>query len=455
MNRRRRAFERHLRRLLRRGVHQRRTFSMANDGASSPRGDGIDEGNPDLEEEEDGDDDFPSAKFLTCRGAAGVFLYDDHFAAVSSSTRIPVDIKAWVRLTALTWKQVDLEEMPPEATAASPDVDDSIVYGSVDGLSAPDGDGDDPLKLVWSKEGLVTARKDATADVSHDAPSNPTLLAGDGNADGIISQDAVASSASAGELGRTYCDADYPNASLFEKQPFSGDDNGVLVTAASSEQDDIAGDADGVHVAPASDGGLDARHKDNGILSNEATVGDHTATNRDENPANASESEGRGRFEDCCASEQTLSEDVDFANTASSYQSYLDTVVSSSDVAHHKDFRRSAPLQSGAAPAEKANFLSGEVGKIGNDTGRANQRPVKGHNARDWLERGRWDTATKTDSSLHLPLEVLRLRTKPPEGWECGPEGLCLKRSGTWKRGGGGTASATRLYEKEEGKTSV
>jgi len=45
-------------------------------------------------------------QFLTYRGAADVFLYDDHFAFVSPST--PIDIKAWVPLTALTWKRVSV-----------------------------------------------------------------------------------------------------------------------------------------------------------------------------------------------------------------------------------------------------------------------------------------------------------------------------------------------------------
>eukprot|EP00752_Nemacystus_decipiens_P008175 g7311.t1 len=393
--------------------------------------------------EEEDDHEFPKAEFLTYRGAADVFLYDDHFALVLPYT--PIDIKAWVPLTALTWKRV------------------SIVW-----RTEPVQNIDKPRQIVTDSEVPTTLPQPEQRAISNAPPES--TFSGELEA-------GVPAFSPPKEKPPVAGDDGYPEVVSTTEEIQTGD-NEIAVedqAAAAAAPDPCvdAGGGNGILLAPASDGGLVARGDSNDVLvGNASRAGGslplvHGGREHLANKATAS----RGRSGGCDLVDDFLappegrfygcfdSADDDAAPSSSDKRKIRHTVVSSSEMVQQRQqaLHRSVPLRLAAAEAMKSDVSKAAVGEKTERRGRQSDEGVAtDHTAgaagvRRMSEKR--NVAVRLDPSHHSQLRMLRLRTKPPAGWECEPEGLCLKRQAARKLHGGETAAA-RWCEPQTGTTT-
>lgn len=259
----------------------------------------------------------------------------------------------------------------------------------------------------------------------------------------------------------------------------TGNANGHAATEAPDESPVAAAadDGDGSLLAPASDGGLVA-HDDDGVLETASPANRNPMKGRSYHRAKASSVEGRcSLVDDGGASEESFSSvgggGASDGKASSNERSNTHAVASSSSslspsetAKHQQGFHRSAPPlpRAAAVAAKRGDLFRGEVEKIEKEAANPGGRNVaKGvtASARPGGQKcSKIMAATPVGSPLHAArLQKLRLRTKPPEGWECEPEGLCLKRQAEARKMGVGETAATavaRWSEPQKGKkTSV
>eukprot|EP00903_Cladosiphon_okamuranus_P010588 g10012.t1 len=357
------------------------------------------------------DDDFPTTKFLTYSGAAEVFIYDDHFDFFSVPS-IP-DIKAWRRLTALTWKRVGIiwldEKMPMHPPPSRPST------APVD-LSQPESRADTETseKTRSSGHGVDGVMPSASSLDEHPA---------EGGDDHSFAMPSPEEGVMAGKRQCISCDTDPFIAASSETRLVTDDVDDVLVTAAASEESVVAGDRHDPLLTPTSPAVSLVAGDANESLGTAAPMnGTPSRDSTSEDAEGASDGEGCSPDEDHCASEESFAGDYASTDTAPWGRPYQGDATSSSLAPAEQEVDcHSVPLH----PDEATAASQGAAEKTGKEMGkdRASMVAQGGRMASAWLGGEKWNMAASADPSLPPQFRKLRLLTKPPKDWECGLDG--------------------------------
>lgn len=314
----------------------------------------------------------------------------------------------------------------------------------------------------------AAAAGEVAADISVDLRSS-TISACSSNEDDVVApgDDASPPFSCANEHARVSCDAGSFELALSEKRPHAGDSTGAVVVAAaaSSEESVVARDGVGVLFAPSSDNslvGLDDGDAIDPVAPAERDVVNDSGKEPDKASAKGPTLGGNG----CCAPKESFAGDRASAGTASpsAAASHAEATVPSSRAPRRQVFgqqsetllRPTEAAAADAAVAETNRSLTGAaaVEKIAKAPEKAGRCVARRRTAGARPGSEKRDVVPRTDPSLRRRLRAVRLRARPPKGWECPPEGLCLKTRAAWLVGGGEAAAAPWLERQEGGKTS-
>ena len=289
-----------------------------------------------------------------------------------------------------------------------------------------DHDDDGSLTEMSSEGGLIAGDETVATISGYDAASASSASSADAEDGGVVSPASTGKDSCCTHRG-----ADLFIAEQSEHRAVNGDAHGGLGTAAASEQCVVvAGGGDGGLVTPTSSS-ADTTLVAGGVGDvlgfaspppNGSSV-DHSDHDAGEAPA----VEEHGLTEDCASEGSLFTGGRDSTDMFSRGEpDQVSGGLSPAVTEQHQVLATSPPLHRAVAVADASAASHEAMG--GEETGKD---AAKGRSpgtaparmASAWLGGEKWNMAASAGPSLPPQFRALRLWTKPPKGWEYGPEG--------------------------------